>query len=239
MMISLTSQWTAAPTDLILLDTDVHLWLAPLNLLRSRIMDLQGILAPEEVMRARNFHFEKDRERFIIARGLLRKLLGGYLKIQPESLGFNYGLNGKPALATPYDRSGIQFNLSHSRDFVLYGIMKFGRIGVDLEYIHWIPEVDLLVDQFFTAEEKENFYVLSSEDRTKLFFHHWTLRESLVKAKGQRMFSFDDKQEDMESAEWSFYEFSPVTGYWAALAVEKDGYDVSCWNWPEFNLSLW
>ena len=57
-------------------------------------------LTAEECQRAERYVFEKDRTHFVVARGLLRVLLGRYLRQDPQHLRFTYGPYGKPALAT-------------------------------------------------------------------------------------------------------------------------------------------
>ena len=56
-------------------------------------------LAADEKARAERFYFEKDRKHFIVARGVLRAILGRYLNRAPECLSFCYSSYGKPALA--------------------------------------------------------------------------------------------------------------------------------------------
>jgi hypothetical protein len=48
--------------------------------------------------RAERFHFERDRRRYAVGRGILRRLLGGYSSLPPAELRFVYGLHGKPLL---------------------------------------------------------------------------------------------------------------------------------------------
>jgi 4'-phosphopantetheinyl transferase len=57
---------------------------------------------PDERTRSANFQFERDQQRFIVARGVLRDLLGRYLHIQPGKIGFVYNAFGKPDLVDLY-----------------------------------------------------------------------------------------------------------------------------------------
>ena len=62
---------------------EVHVWHADLDALclSSEIYEtLAKSIAPDERARAALFHFEKDRARFVATRGVLRALLGKYLK---------------------------------------------------------------------------------------------------------------------------------------------------------------
>src|SRR5438105_4251124 len=71
------------------------------------------------------------RDRFIAGRGLLRALLGRYLRLDSASLRFRYGPHGKPAL----EGDAIRFNLSHSHGLSLFAFTRAAEIGIDLERI--------------------------------------------------------------------------------------------------------
>ena len=90
--------WNQPPLQLNLLDKEVHLWRANLDLPESKIEELQSILSDDEQSRANRFKFAQHRHRFIAARGFLRKILSNYLQINPESILFQYGDRGKPKI---------------------------------------------------------------------------------------------------------------------------------------------
>ena len=90
--------WRSPPETLVLGRDEVHVWRATLDQTASQIQSFLHNLAADEQARAERFHFERDREHFIVARGVLRAILGRYLKRVPECLSFCYGSHGKPAL---------------------------------------------------------------------------------------------------------------------------------------------
>src|SRR5436309_1361860 len=90
--------WQVPDGEVKLSPDAVHVWRAWLDQPQP-LEDFLVTLAPDEKARAVRFRFQQHRERFIIARGLLRAMLGRYLKIKPESLSFGYGAHGKPFLA--------------------------------------------------------------------------------------------------------------------------------------------
>ncbi|MGE5498458.1 MAG: hypothetical protein ACM3Q2_10325, partial [Syntrophothermus sp.] len=47
-------------------------------------LELRNILAEDEMIRAQRYYFPRDRENFIISRGVLRSLIAHYLSISPE-----------------------------------------------------------------------------------------------------------------------------------------------------------
>jgi 4'-phosphopantetheinyl transferase len=65
-------------------------WRAGLDRPKARIESLLHTLAPEEKARAERFHFEKDRDSFIVARVTLKRVLGRYLGLPPAQLRFSY-----------------------------------------------------------------------------------------------------------------------------------------------------
>ena len=106
---------------------EVHVWRAHCRTSRR----VCGVLSPAEWVRAGRFHFERDRERFVAARGLLRTILGRYLELPPRELQFSFGAHGKPALEGV--ASTLRFNLSHSDDLLLLAVSHAREVGVDVE----------------------------------------------------------------------------------------------------------
>jgi len=100
--LALMSSWGPPPKTIRLGSNEVHVWRAALELKALGLQCLQQILSADEKTRARRFHFQKDREHFVVARGLLRAILGRYLEMDPSQLRFCYSLHGKPALAWEY-----------------------------------------------------------------------------------------------------------------------------------------
>src|SRR5688572_19095196 len=117
-------QWGSPPGALCLGASEIHVWRADLDQTPSTIERLLHNLASDERARAERFYFERDRKRFIVARGVLRAILGGYLKRAPETLSFCYGFHGKPALAGEADGDSIRFNVSHSHGIALYAVCR-------------------------------------------------------------------------------------------------------------------
>ena len=98
-MILARSGWNPPPDDVAWPQDEVHVWRATLDWSAEAIADLEPILAPDERERMRRFHFERDRRCHLVARGLLRTLLGRYLGMAPGQLRFDYSPFGKPSLA--------------------------------------------------------------------------------------------------------------------------------------------
>ncbi|MBD1894539.1 4'-phosphopantetheinyl transferase superfamily protein [Coleofasciculus sp. FACHB-129] len=251
-MTDIDSMWRSPPTDLALSSNDVHVWRASLDQSAFHVQHLQQILSEDEQIRAARFHFERDRKRFIIGRGLLRTILGCYLEINPVEVQFCYGSRGKPALAGTHAESNLQFNLSHSQDICLYAVTRDRQIGVDVEYIRSVAEVETIAKRFFSARENAVLCALPAHQKQQAFLNAWTRKEAYLKAIGEGLARPLDQIEvtlapgepamllsiegdRIESDRWSLQELKLELDYVAALAVEGTGTCTRCWQWDASN----
>ena len=101
-----------------------------------------------------------SKRRFILSRGALRILLGHYLDIAANRIEFRYGSRGKPSLAAP---AGIHFNASHSGDVALFAFTLHCEIGVDVEEMRPIPDMQEIASRFFCVEESTELMALPAE----------------------------------------------------------------------------
>lgn len=242
--------WPSAPTDLTLASHDVHVWRIPLGLTSSQVETLRQTLAPDELSRANRFRFEKDRRRYIAARGALRRILSRYLDVDPAQLGFSYTDYGKPALIPPSQLQTLNFNLSHSHQLALIAITDQRQVGIDIEHVRPVPDLGHLAQRFFSAQENAALEALPEEEKLRGFFNCWTRKEAYIKARGQGLSAplgqFDVsltpreparllnvRGDPQEATRWSLLDLTPAPGYVAALAVEGQVGRLSRWEWPE------
>ncbi len=238
--------WSPAPADLALPAGVVHLWRLSATQPPARIAALRTLLSPDEVARADRFHFQRDRDRYTVARGVLRQLLGRYLGARPERLRFGTNPYGKPALDDP-PGAPIRFNLSHSGTLILYGFSGGPELGVDVEEIR--PEIDLLAlaKHSFSAPEQAVLRALPPEQHADAFFNCWSRKESYIKARGEGLSRpldlFDvtlapgeparllaTRDEPEAAALWSLHAFPIAEGYKAALTVEGLPSEILCFE---------
>jgi 4'-phosphopantetheinyl transferase len=142
------------------------------------------ILSPDETARAQALRFERDRRRFVNARVLLRRLLAAYIRAEPAEVRFAYGAYGKPALAAPASGAHLQFNLSHSGALALYAVSRCGPVGVDLEQIRELDDMELIATQYFSATDNYRLQSMRAEEKRIEFFRLWTQCEALGKGRG-------------------------------------------------------
>jgi len=163
---------------------EIHVWHAALDREEKVLGRLESSLSPEEKARADRFHFANDRNRFIVARGLLRELLGKYLQQTSASLEFSYGEHGKPSLSGGNASSGLCFNLSHSAGLVVYAIAIERNLGIDVEHVRPGSAGDDIAQRYFSSREVSDLRTLPPEARVEGFFHCWTRKEAYLKATG-------------------------------------------------------
>ena len=106
---------------------EVHSWCVRLDVPPETSADLYATLTSDEQNRSARLRFERDRRRFVVARGVLRELLGSYLGIPAGAVRFVYNAFGKPELSPELGR--LKFNLSHSADLALIAIAADAEIG--------------------------------------------------------------------------------------------------------------
>ncbi len=92
---------------------------------------------------------------------------------------------GKPQLAAAYQGPPLQFNVSHSGDYLAIAIATgHDAVGIDIEQIkpqrHWRE----IAAQYFTAQEQRLLNNQPVSTQVSLFYQLWVLKEALLKAKG-------------------------------------------------------
>ena len=230
--------WRIPLADLPLSKKDVHIWRAALDLPSRSIQELKEKLSIDELVRAERFRFERDRNRFIVRLGILRTILGFYMGVEPDEVRFCYGNHGKPRLRNAFGKTGINFNLSHSEGLALYVFSRDHEIGIDVERIHDIPEMEEIVERFFSGKENVVFRALPRSKKREAFFNCWTRKEAFIKAIGEGLFYPLDKFDvsftpdepsrllsidgDSEKAsQWFMLNLKPASGFSVAQLVER------------------
>ncbi|MGB6689742.1 MAG: 4'-phosphopantetheinyl transferase superfamily protein [Terracidiphilus sp.] len=161
---------------------DVHVWTVGTAVPDDIAGEFHRCLDPAEAERAAQFRFNRFGKSFVVTRGVLRYLLGRYLDCNPASLRFENGSKGKPALAQGI---GIQFNVSHSGDLAAIAVTCGCEIGIDLERVRSVPEMDQIASRYFDPAEAAEILSLPKNERGRFFFRSWTRKEAYIKAIGE------------------------------------------------------
>ncbi|MEH2438282.1 MAG: 4'-phosphopantetheinyl transferase HetI [Nostoc sp.] len=232
--------WLTAPTDLTLQLDEIHVWRIDLDQPEVQLQNLAATLSNDEIARAERFYFQEHRQRFIAGRGILRTILGRYLGIQPRQVQFNYQHRGKPVLTDTFADSGLAFNLSHSQGLGLCAVNCTKEIGVDLEYIRPMSDLEALAKRFFLPREYEMLRSLCANQQQEVFFRYWTCKEAYLKATGDGLAQLEQIEVSLTPTEpaklritedWSLFELVPANNYVAAVAVANLGWDLKCWQY--------
>lgn len=240
-------RWGVPPREVILGANEVHVWRASVDEFLPQLNGFFLTLAAEEQTRAARFQFQRDREHFIVAHGLLREILCTYLSRSPQCLAFWYRSHGKPALARESGEDTIFFNMAHSYGVVIYAVARAREVGIDLEFIRRGLEVEQIADRFFSPGEVAALRALPTEFRENAFFTCWARKEAYIKARGGGLsLPLDQFQVSLnpgepaalltaetpgEARRWSLQDLPPVPGYATALAVEGRSLSLSCRHW--------
>ena len=250
-MVPTTHQWDLPTLPAKLSRAEVHVWRTGFEQAPGYIARLRRWMTPDEQGRAERFHFEKHRNQFIIARGTLRALLGGYLDMDPAAIRFAYSDHGKPSLSPEHGRDHVRFNISHSHNLALLAFSEGRELGVDLEWMRDDVLEDRIAERFFSAEEVRTLDALPRELQREGFFNCWTRKEAYIKAIGEglsmplsrfvvtltpgepaALLSANGSPDDEEVSRWSIRELFPGAGYKGAVMAEGSDWDLRCWEWP-------
>jgi 4'-phosphopantetheinyl transferase len=211
---------------------EIHVWQAALDASVENLGQLESTLSLEEKARADRFHFAKDRNQFVVARGLLRRLLGRYLHQDPSALEFSYSEFGKPALSGRDAPCALCFNLSHSSGLVVYAFAKGRNLGIDVEQVRPESAGEDIARRYFSAREVSDLRTSPPEARVEGFFHCWTRKEAYLKATGMGLqtpldgFSVSllpDEPAQFHGgvdSRWHLAAFHPAEGYVAAVVYD-------------------
>jgi phosphopantetheinyl transferase len=111
-----------------------------------------------------------------------REVLSHYAPVAPGDWCFEQGENGKPRLENP--PRPLDFNLSHSGDWLACAVTAGTAVGVDLECCDPRRDVMKLALRFFRAAEIAALQACPLEQQLERFYDYWTLKEARVKCRG-------------------------------------------------------
>jgi len=211
-----------------LLEGEIHLWTVSIGALKDQADHLESLLSEEEKGKVSFYKFEQPRLSYIVSQAVLRILLSSYLEIKPADVKMGVHKKGKPYLI--HDRS-VFFNISNSHDICVFAFSCDTEVGIDIEKIRDLPDIDLLIEKNLTRRER-GYLQKDPEHKSDWFFRFWTFKESYLKAIGEGMrlspenleFSLDEGtirlgsvSYGFDGTEWQFREFSRSESYTGTL----------------------
>lgn len=242
--------WSSPSSPLRLDHNEVHIWRAFLHLSSKELGSFNTLLAEEERSRAARFILERDQAHYTAAHGILRTLIGAYLKRAPASLRFMQGPQGKPTVVRADSDPPILFNLSHSHDIAVFAVAHNREVGIDTEFMRPYLAGPRIAERYFSPREVSELNSLREEQRIEGFFLCWTRKEAYVKARGLGLqiplSSFDVSlipgtaatlRSDDESR-WDIEAFSPHAGYVGAVVAEGKDWSARYFEWASEHPAL-
>jgi 4'-phosphopantetheinyl transferase len=229
-------------------NSKVHVWHASLEQPAEVVQKLESLLSEEERQRADSFRAREHRRSFMISRGILRNLLHRYTGIEPDQIQFNYTIHGKPFLAGPESTPDISFNLSHAGLLVLYAFSWSRQVGIDVECIRPLEEMEKVAVMNFSSREYRNFQATGEKEMLTAFYNAWTRKEAFIKAVGTGI-AFPLREVEVslepdvparlvtihgslqEADRWTLHDIKTWDGYAAALVVEGKDHSISHRQW--------
>jgi 4'-phosphopantetheinyl transferase len=167
---------------------------------------LVATLSDIERHRAAQFRFDLHRRRYIVARARLRCLLGERLQSTPRRVLIESQHRGKPVLGGPFASSGLNFNLSHCDELVIYAFAWKKRVGVDIERVRTMQDRDAVAERVFSPRERALYRRMGTKNPALAFFTTWTRKEAFLKATGVGLSvplsSFDTSLTSEAACEW-------------------------------------
>lgn len=148
----------------------------------------------EEKERIGQFMFAKDAKSAMAGRLLLRRLVCDRMGVPWADIRLERSPRGKPYLANPACSSpesvGWSFNISHQGDYAVLAAEQGLQVGVDVMKTTMpgsssVPEFFRIMTRQFTDYEWSVIRRAGSEwEQLTMFYRHWVLKESFIKAIG-------------------------------------------------------
>jgi len=232
---SISRAWPRPTRFPALPEKGLHVWLIDLSRSTPET-DGEGILGPEEVERAARLRSERARSRFRSSHLAMRKILAGYLGRRPGALAFQLGEAGKPRLSGGEEGDPhLWFNLSHSGDIALCAVSTCGEIGVDVEEVTPLRDVERLATRHFSPEELVDWQALDGSKRLDGFYRVWTRKEALLKAAGlglsRPLERVDTRAGILDEVTYWLCDLALPGSFRGAVACVESPVGLECWKW--------
>lgn len=164
---------------------EVHLWLAEIGAPgEEQLREALVLLDEAERARAGRFLVEHARTEYILSHALLRAVLAEHTGADPRDFMFRTRAHGKPEIEAPREHGSLRFNLSHSRGLAAVAAAVEREVGVDVEQRSERLGLEDLAHSVLSPAGLAAFVAAAPERRRDFFFAQWTLKEALVKARG-------------------------------------------------------
>jgi len=151
-----------------------------LDITEKKLHDLCLLISLKKKYKIEKFLNKEDKIRTLIGEMLIRTIIVSKLSILNKDIKFDINRYGKPYLQ---EYSTINFNISHSKDFVVC-VIDDKPIGIDIEKVNQIEYKDI-AKNFFTTSEYNYIIKKNLDIEINKFYEIWTLKESYIKCCGK------------------------------------------------------
>ncbi|MCS0462904.1 MULTISPECIES: 4'-phosphopantetheinyl transferase family protein [Rhizobium] len=154
----------------------VKIWQIDLNVAPDQWRDCLAWLNHEEQEKYHGLKNRHDARRFAAAHVALRRILAGWLMIEPWDVKFAYS-----QWRRPYVLGGPFFSMSRSGDLSLVAVSHHPLLGIDVERLDQVVEWSWLETIWSPAEWRR---LRTMKNAPELLLRLWVRKEAAVKALG-------------------------------------------------------
>lgn len=166
-------------------------------------------------------------------RATVAALVAKRLGVDPGEVRIAADAVGKPRIVHPKRASAFDFSVSHCGSRCIAAISERGAVGIDLELVRPIGDLDRIAQLYFTPAEARRVAAAHGQSKTRAFFACWTGKEAYTKALATGLSTAPDSfalPPDRAGAQsvcwttvggraWTLWRFEPWPGYSAAVVA--------------------
>ncbi|MEK6271359.1 MAG: 4'-phosphopantetheinyl transferase superfamily protein [Actinomycetota bacterium] len=181
----------------------------------DRISDL---LSAKEVAAVARFGSPAGRLRYARSHAAVRLILARYLECDPRAVRLERDRLGKPHIVS----SDLHYSLAHAPHVALVGVGRGSRLGVDVEAVRRLPEVDALKRRCLTARERMHLEAVGTNEE---LLRLWVRKEAAAKVTGEGLRRVVDGLEVLTASAlpgWRIVDLVPAPCHVAAAVVRDD-----------------
>lgn len=195
------------------------------------------LLSREEVARYHRMRHPVRKRQLLLGHVITRVHCSRITNRPVKDIAISFEGSGKP-LFPPYFLS-----LTHDGDFILSALAAC-PVGIDVEVEKNHTYLDKIAERTLSTDEAAFFAKLGEAERKNYFTRYWTLKEAAYKANDVKwseitrntdfVFNNDGGVSCRHFRDWTFRQWSPASGVFAALAI---GFPRCCVSFCEWSVN--
>ncbi len=166
------------PERPILSHHQIDVWCWTIEQAASLNQNWKSWLLKSEQLRMNRFCYAEDRHSYVVTRGMVRYLLGCYLRQEPSDL----FLTGDSHDALYLHESDLCFGFANTREVITIAVARQIDLGVQVEAMIDIPHLDELAHFMLDSAEIKRYSNLHHQQKLQTFYQMWTRKSALFKA---------------------------------------------------------